>query len=88
MSNASFVFLPHSLLKVYARNSGLRSTEWAEFGMMDILSVIYNDIKRHEMFDPTNPDILILFGYLKTALKMTYLHRSELHCPMELLVSA
>ena len=34
------------------------------------------------MYDPTNPDILILTGDLKAALRTTYLHRSELYSLM------
>ena len=73
--SASFMFLPHSLLKVYARNNAQRRSCWSEFYMTDILSVIYQDIRDNEMFDPTNPDILILSGDLKSALQTTYLIR-------------
>ena len=78
--SASFMFLPHSLLKVYARNNAPHRSGWSEFYMTDILTVIYQDIRDNEMFDPTNPDILILSGDLKSALQATYLHKTELHC--------
>ena len=81
-NNASFVFLPHSPLKPYTWNNNYHWRVWSEFSIGEILYIIHCDVEENKMYDPTNPDILILTGDLKAALRTTYLHRSELYSLM------
>ena len=79
-NGAPLIFLPHSLLGVYVQVRRGRQRRSERVCISDILTIIRDDVRENKMYDPTNPDIIILSGNAKEVLQARYLHKTELPC--------